>query len=72
MTKLVDVFCAAVAFVILGSACANPVILKQRIFYPIKKIIKLAIFRLHVRWRLWTHLKTRFDTRVLTFTKYEK
>lgn len=52
MTKLVDVFCAAVAFVILGSACANPVILKQRIFYPIKKIIKLAIFRLHVRWRL--------------------
>ena len=52
MSKLVDVFCAAVALGILGSACTNPVILKQRIFYPVKKIIKLAIFRLHARWRL--------------------
>lgn len=52
MSNLVDVFCAAVAFVILGSACTNPVILKHSIFYPVKKIIKLAIFRLHARWRL--------------------
>lgn len=33
MSKLVDVFCAAVALGILGTVYSNPVILKPHIFY---------------------------------------